>query len=119
VDVQPELQPIAQRTAQLRTAHETLMTASRTPARASASRCQAISGLPRTSSRVFGMSSVSGRNRSPRPAARTIAFTALTATFWGARIRGGEPRHEVALNPRTEFGEFAVARRGVAQHTRA
>ena len=43
------------------------------PARASASICQTMSGLPPTSSSGFGVASDSGRIRSPRPAARIIA----------------------------------------------
>src|SRR5690606_37813041 len=42
---------------------------------ASFSRCQAISGLPPASSRGLGVVSVSGRMRSPRPAAKMSAFT--------------------------------------------
>src|SRR5947208_70388 len=36
---------------------------------------QVMRGLPPTSSNGFGVASVSGRMRSPRPAARIIAFT--------------------------------------------
>jgi hypothetical protein len=49
------------------------MTMSVQPARASASICQTMSALPPASSSGFGVASVSGRIRSPRPAARIIA----------------------------------------------
>src|SRR5487761_2371752 len=52
----------------------TLMTMSVNPARARASICQTISGLPPARSRGLGVPSVSGRMRSPRPAARIIAM---------------------------------------------
>src|SRR5688572_24527960 len=54
---------------------ETLTTSSLRPARASRSTRWAISGRPATGSSGFGTRSVSGRMRSPRPAARIIAFT--------------------------------------------
>src|SRR5690606_34564972 len=50
-----------------------LMTMSSMPAPTRASMWRAISERPPTSSRGFGMVSVSGRIRSPRPAARIIA----------------------------------------------
>ena len=53
---------------------EVLITTSRMPWAASFSRCQAISGLPPTGSSGFGVVSVSGRMRSPRPAAKIRAF---------------------------------------------
>src|SRR5687768_1628117 len=53
---------------------ETLTTSSVKPARASRSIRWAIKGRPATGSRGLGTRSVSGRMRSPRPAARIIAF---------------------------------------------
>ena len=53
--------------------YETLMTISSKPAATIRSICQTISGLPPTDSSGFGQVSVSGRIRSPRPAARIIA----------------------------------------------
>src|SRR5205809_253760 len=50
------------------------MTISRTPERASASIDQTIRGLPRTSNSTLGIASVRGLMRSPRPAARIMAF---------------------------------------------
>src|SRR5213592_100855 len=50
------------------------MTISRTPERASASIDQTIRGLPRTSRSTLGIASVRGLMRSPRPAARIMAF---------------------------------------------
>src|SRR6185503_9067092 len=49
------------------------MTTVRKPAFASFSRCRKMSGLPPTSSMDLGTRSVSGRMRSPRPAASIIA----------------------------------------------
>src|SRR5688572_12491728 len=63
---------------------DTLMTASRNPAAASRSRCQPMSGLPPASTSAFGIVSVSGRSRSPRPAARSIAFTRARPAVWRA-----------------------------------
>src|SRR5574343_1924415 len=54
-----------------------LITTSRKPAAASRSRCQTISGLPPATSSGLGVWSVSGRMRSPRPAARIMAFIGL------------------------------------------
>src|SRR5882672_432239 len=53
-----------------------LITMSLTPARESASSSQTIRDFPRTSRRHLGTRSESGRMRSPRPAARIIAFMA-------------------------------------------
>src|SRR6266568_11600 len=50
------------------------MTISRTPERASASIDQTIRGLARTSRSTLGIASVRGLMRSPRPAARIMAF---------------------------------------------
>ena len=52
------------------------MTTSRTPKSRSAARWYSISRWPPTSSSGFGSRSVSGRMRSPRPAARIMAFNA-------------------------------------------
>src|SRR5664279_4459553 len=54
----------------------TLITRSSKPAATRRSICQEINGLPLTPSSGFGIASDSGRMRSPRPAARIIAFTA-------------------------------------------
>jgi len=54
--------------------HAVLITTSRTPAAASARRCHSINGRPRTASNGLGVWSVSGRMRTPRPAARISAF---------------------------------------------
>src|SRR5450830_91347 len=51
-----------------------LMTISVMPARTRLRICQVIRGRPRTLSRGLGQASVSGRMRSPRPAAKIIAF---------------------------------------------
>ena len=53
---------------------ETLMTISAMPARASAWIIHTMSGLPPAGSSGLGVMSVRGRIRSPRPAARIIAF---------------------------------------------
>src|SRR6478736_51066 len=57
------------------------MTTSLTPIRASFSRCQTISGLPPAISSGLGVVSVSGRMRSPLPAAK------IRACMSGARLR--------------------------------
>src|SRR5690606_32414245 len=54
----------------------TLTTMSVKPASRRCRMCHSINGRPRTSSMGLGVSSVSGRMRSPRPAARIIAFMA-------------------------------------------
>eukprot|EP01022_Parablepharisma_sp_SALTPOND_P033110 TRINITY_DN881_c1_g1_i15.p1 TRINITY_DN881_c1_g1~~TRINITY_DN881_c1_g1_i15.p1 ORF type:complete len:1351 (-),score=485.80 TRINITY_DN881_c1_g1_i15:36729-40781(-) len=51
-----------------------LMTISVMPARTSERICQTINGRPRTLSKGLGQVSVSGRMRSPRPAAKIMAF---------------------------------------------
>src|SRR3569832_301992 len=56
------------------------------PARASRSKRCSMSVVPPTRSKGFGVTSVSGRMRSPRPAARIIAFTRLL------------PRHSYAFS---------------------
>ncbi len=74
-----------------------LMHTLRTPARASASRCQRSKGLPRTASKGLGVWSVSGRMRSPRPAANSSAwagnavdwFTTTCPMGWSRRARPG------------------------------
>jgi len=50
------------------------MTKSVMPARTKFSICHTMSGLPPTVSKGLGVESVSGRMRSPRPAARIMAF---------------------------------------------
>src|SRR5258708_13791429 len=52
--------------------------ASPTPASASLSSTWSSSGLPATGTSGFGIRSVSGRMRTPRPAARTMARVGLT-----------------------------------------
>src|SRR5712691_5792731 len=52
-----------------------LMTISLNPAAARFSRIHTMSGLPPAGSKALGRASLNGRIRSPRPAARIIAFT--------------------------------------------
>src|SRR5579864_5190220 len=60
----------------------------RKPACASRSICHTISALPPASRRGFGRESVSGRIRSPRPAAKIIAFVREVAcVFIGVLAR--------------------------------
>src|SRR5512138_650090 len=73
---------------------DTLITASRQPLAARRSRCQAISGLPATSTSGFGTRSVSGRSRSPRPAARSIAFIARSFLYF---VQQAQERRELAI----------------------
>src|SRR5690606_689924 len=57
----------------LSASHEALIVISVIPAACSALICQTISGCPPTSTKGFGVSSVSGRRRVPLPAAKIIA----------------------------------------------
>src|SRR5882672_5064152 len=87
-----------------------LITTSRTPARASASIRRTISDFPRTSRRHFGIESESGRMRSPRPAARIIAFMVRSERVADALLG----RIELVEQAR-ERHELAVALAGAAQ----
>ncbi len=74
------------------------MTISRKPAAARRSRCQTISGLPPATSSGLGVWSVSGRMRSPRPAARIIAFiSSLLLQFAAAPTGGGKEQEAVQM----------------------
>jgi hypothetical protein len=57
------------------------MTALPTPLRNSASKCHCIKGLPCTGNKGLGQVSVSGRMRSPRPAASSMAATGGSEGF--------------------------------------
>ena len=73
------------------------MTTWRTPARASFSSCQTIKDLPCTSSMGLGQVSVSGRMRSPRPAASISAW--VTGGETGAMLMGEDYRAQGAWLP--------------------
>ena len=89
-----------------------LITMSVQPARASASICQTMSGLPPASSSGFGVASVSGRIRSPRPAARIIAPSFIARK----RVADGDARAALELvEQREQRMQRAVARAGAAQ----
>src|SRR3954464_905722 len=97
------------------------MTSSPMPARARRSIVQAITGLPRTESRGLGRVSVSGRRRSPRPAARTIAFMQLPFAGSSKRV----PRlallvRELAeqIRERRELGVARTSAPEIAHHQR-
>src|SRR5450432_2371176 len=72
--------------------------------------CQTMSGLPPTSSNGLGSSSVSGRMRSPRPAARIIAIMGGSE---GVTDRG-LARFELVQQAR-ERRQFVVARARAAK----
>src|SRR5690349_22285752 len=91
---------------------ETLIAMSRKPARASASTCHTISALPPASSSGFGVTSDSGRMRSPRPAARIIA-RAVAPDSGGACDIG--QRLVERVEQRRERVELAIARARTAQ----
>src|SRR5512135_2987877 len=95
----------------------TLMTISVNPARASASICQLISGLPPARSRGLGVSSVSGRMRSPRPAARIIALVIGSAagTVVSGRVHEGWRAAFEQVEDAREGVEFAVPCAGAPQ----
>src|SRR5450830_402383 len=63
------------------------MTMSVMPARTRFRICQTISGRPRTFNSGFGQVSVSGRIRSPRPAAKIMAFMRVAASEGVADLR--------------------------------
>src|SRR5688572_3101304 len=88
---------------------ETLIATSRMPARARASSCHAISGLPPTRSSGLGVTSESGRMRSPRPAARIIAPIMTPTSCASLRGRRGDALEPVEQPG--ERGELAVALR--------
>src|SRR5450759_2913096 len=67
-----------------------LITSSHMPACTRFSMCQTISGLPPASSNGLGVWSVSGRMRSPRPAARIMAIMVLRLSRLPFPPRGGE-----------------------------
>src|SRR5450759_2174470 len=85
------------------------MTISRIPARTRFSMCQAINGLPPTSNSGLGVRSVSGRMRSPRPAAKSIAIIGLCLSrllflpLAGESWIGGDAQHH-------GFMPFTIAR---------
>src|SRR5450756_596586 len=95
------------------------MTISRIPARTRFSMCQAINGLPPTSNSGLGVRSVSGRMRSPRPAASSIAIMGLCLSrllflpLAGESWIGGDAQHHgfmpftIALSPACEGGEHS------------
>src|SRR6185437_6153451 len=71
-----------------------LITTPRTPAAASLSRCHSISRLPPASSSGLGVVSVSGRMRSPRPAANSSAFTSTPFALSLVSATSGVEAHE-------------------------
>src|SRR5690349_14787836 len=68
-------------------------------------------GFPRTSSRHLGMASVSGLMRSPRPAARIIAFMPRVSE----RISHALPGRLELVEQACERGELPVASAGAPQ----
>src|SRR5450756_933107 len=95
------------------------MMISRIPARTRFSMCEAISGLPPTSNSGLGVRSVSGRMRSPRPAASSIAIMGLCLSrllflpLAGESWIGGDAQHHgfmpftIALSPACAGGEHS------------
>src|SRR6478672_12856481 len=79
------------------------------PARTGLSTCQTIRGRPRTFSSGLGQLSVRGRMRSPRPAARIMAFIAGSEGVADAGI--GVFQHVEDADQRRQF---AVAAGGIA-----
>src|SRR5215470_17501505 len=97
------------------------MTRSTKPAATSRWICQTMSGLPPTSSSGFGTASDSGRIRSPRPAARIIAFIGglleRVAGHWTAileRVEKLRERRKVAV-ARARASEIAQHARHVLE----
>ena len=70
----PNLEPSPNAPINLSANQAELMIISVTPMFFSFSICQTINGLPPTSSKGFGVYSVKGRIRLPKPAAKIIAF---------------------------------------------
>ena len=64
------------------------MTISVNPACRKRRKCQPISGVPATSSKGLGVWSVSGRMRSPRPAANIIAFMGVPIMCETEKVSG-------------------------------
>src|SRR4051794_29409148 len=89
---------------------ETLTTASRQPAAARRSRCQTMSGLPPASTSAFGTVSVSGRSRSPRPAASNMAFIRAAVPSL-QRVEQPRERRELAVSADHGTGVAEEARR--------
>jgi hypothetical protein len=77
-DRNTEAAAVAQAPLDLLASQAWLITIRSHPARCSFSTCHCSSGLPPTSSRTFGSRSLSGRMRSPRPAASIIARISKT-----------------------------------------
>src|SRR3954470_10292219 len=75
-----------------------------------------MTGLPRTSSSGLGVVSVSGRMRSPRPAARTIAFTSAPPPA-SERVPGLALLAREVGEQAGERSELGVALAGPAQVT--
>src|SRR5215470_4516543 len=95
----------------------TLITISVQPAATRRSSCHAMSVLPPASSSGFGVASDSGRMRSPRPAARIIAFMAEERLGSSERVPHDRlPLLELVEEPR-ESEEFAITRAGTAEIT--
>src|SRR6478672_1655483 len=90
------------------------MTTSAMPSATSFSRCHSTRRLPPTRSRGLGVVSVSGRMRSPRPAAKISAFMRGTS-FAHDRI---EPRHgglHGVFDEALQAAEFRMARQHVVE----
>src|SRR5690606_37339982 len=87
-----------------------LMTTVATPAAASRARCRSSRLVPPTSSRAFGTVSVSGRMRSPRPAASTMAIVGLATSVIG-RTHACHPGQHLVLDQVSEDLERRVAGR--------
>ena len=77
----PNREPSPKASASFSPSQAVLMTISVTPIAASFSICQTIKGLPPTSSKGFGVCSVSGRIRLPSPAAKIIAFIQAATSY--------------------------------------
>src|SRR5688572_4274074 len=93
--------------------HAVLTTTSRKPPAASLSRWYSMRRLPPTLSRGLGSASVSGRMRSPRPAARTMTFTKPSLVF-APRDAPACAAHRAAFQATFTGGGFARQPSGFA-----
>src|SRR5690554_395821 len=116
----PKREPSPRKHSIFSPSQEVLMTISRIPAAASRSTWYWIIGLPPTSSRGLGVVSVRGRKRSPKPAARIIAFIESVSCLSPGPVPGLglDCGQQPIAKPLVELGKFRVVLRhlqGVTQ----